>query len=101
VVDFKMIDCLSTGEVEKIAKNAVVRILEQYGMSDATSVTIISSSPTIDFEGRDALQIKFGLPPSILSNMSGRLANDITFEVNQDLLRAGDRRFSTIRYSSI
>jgi hypothetical protein len=96
-----MIDHLPTGEVEKIAKNAAIRILEQHGVGDANSVTIISSSPTVDFEGRAALEIKFGLPRSILSNMSGRLANDISFEVNQDLLRAGDRRFSTIRYSSM
>jgi hypothetical protein len=92
---------LPTGEVEKIARNAAVRVLEQYGVGEANSVTVISSATTIDFDGRDALQVRFGVPDSILSNMSGRLANDITFEVNQDLMKRGDRRFSTIRYSSI
>jgi hypothetical protein len=57
-------------------------------------------APSVDALDRDALEVTFFLTPGSSAKVTGDMAINTTFELNQKLQAAGEERFSITRYSS-
>jgi hypothetical protein len=66
----------------------------------STNVTSVSSSPTIDSLGHDALRITIVLKSGAESTISGEAALDTLVGITDQLRRAGEERLAIIEYAT-
>ena len=60
--------------------------------------TSVSSAPTLDSTGREALQITIYVDPFAARSITGEIAANTVFDMNKRLQDAGEERFSIVRY---
>jgi hypothetical protein len=87
---------LSDDQIIEIAKEAAAANLA----SGIWSGAIRNPVSIIDSLGRDGLSITIVLTPGSSSKVTGDMAVTLVFDLNQRLQRAGEDRFSIVRYSS-
>jgi hypothetical protein len=87
---------LSDDQIIEIAKEAAAANLA----SGIWSGAIRNPVSIIDSLGRDGLSITIVLTPGSSSKVTGDMAVNTVFDLNQRLQRAGEDRFSIVRYSS-
>jgi hypothetical protein len=83
---------LSDDRIIEIAKRVAAANLAQ------SWTRMVSAAATTDALGRDALEVTFGVTPG--SSVTGDMAVNTVFDLNQKLQEEGEERFSTVRYSS-
>lgn len=66
----------------------------------STNVTSVSSSPTIDLDGHEALRITIVIEPGAESRISGDAALDTLVGIQDRLRREGDERFAIVEYAT-
>ena len=66
----------------------------------STNVTSVSSSPTIDSLGHDALRITIVIKSGAESTISGDAALDTLVGITDQLRRAGEERLAIIEYAT-
>jgi len=66
----------------------------------STNVTSVSSSPTIDSLGQDALRITIVIKSGAESTISGDAALDTLVGIRDQLRRAGEERLAIIEYAT-
>jgi RecB family exonuclease len=66
----------------------------------SVNVTSVSSSPTIDSEGHDALRITIVLKSGSESRISGNAALGTLVGIRDRLRRAGEERLAIIEYAT-
>jgi hypothetical protein len=67
---------------------------------DSTSVTSVSSSPTVDLEGHDALRITIMIEPGAAARISGDAALDTLVGIKDRLRREGEDRLAIVYYAT-
>jgi len=85
--------------LEKETINAIAKTVATANLG-SQSLSSVTSAPTIDSLGRDAIQITIALTPGSSDAISGTAAVRTSAEINQKLQEAGEERFSIIRYST-
>ena len=83
---------LPDDRIIEIAKGVATANLAQFWTG-----TIIPAATT-DALGRDALEVTFGVTAG--SSVTGDMAVNTVFDLNQKLQEEGEERFSTVRYST-
>jgi hypothetical protein len=87
-----------------LSDDQIVEIAKQVAAANLTSGiwtgTIGRPIPITDSLGRDALSITIVLTPGSSSKVTGDMAVNTVFDLNQRLQTAGEERFSIVRYSS-
>ena len=66
----------------------------------STNVTSVSSSPTVDSQGNDALRITIVLKPGAESRISGDAALGALVGIRDRLRRAGEERLAIVEYAT-
>lgn len=66
----------------------------------ASNVTSVSSSPTIDSLGQDALRITIVIKPGAETKISGDAALDTLVGIRDQLRRAGEERLPIVDYAT-
>lgn len=83
---------LDKTKIDQIAQNIATANLT------TGSVKTVSSSPTVDSEGKDALLIKIVLTPGSSESIPGDAALNTLSKIQQNLQKEGDDRFPIIEY---
>jgi hypothetical protein len=65
-----------------------------------TNVTSVSSSPTIDSEGHDALRITIVIEPGAEAKIDGDAALDTLVGIKDGLRREGEERMAIVEYAT-
>ncbi|HEU5272278.1 MAG TPA: hypothetical protein VFU97_01350 [Xanthobacteraceae bacterium] len=63
-------------------------------------VTSVSSEPTIDSEGHDALRITIVLAPDSATSLSGDKVLDTLLQIRRNLQTAGESRFPIVEFAT-
>jgi hypothetical protein len=79
-------------QIDAIAKQVATATLS------AQNVKSVRSSQTLDSLGRDALQIVITFAPGFLSQVTGRAASTIIYELTKKLLETREERFPIVRW---
>jgi hypothetical protein len=66
----------------------------------STNVTSVSTSPTIDLDGNDALRITIVIEPGFESGLAGDAVLDTLVGIRDQLRRAGEERLAIIEYAT-
>jgi len=85
---------LDERKIEEIAKRVASANLT------STNVTSVSSSPTIDSLGQDALRITIVIKSGAESTISGDAALDTLVGIRDKLRLAGEERLAIIEYAT-
>lgn len=85
---------LKKQEIDQIAREAANTTLGQ------ANVAAVSSEPTIDSEGRDALRITIIVPDEAAPNISGDAALDTLVNLHHRLQQAGEERLAIVEYTT-
>jgi len=85
-----------------LSDDKIIEIAKQVAAENLASGTVgtIRSASIIDSLGRDALEITIVLTPGSSSAVTGDMAVNTVFDLNQRLQEAREERFSIVRYSS-
>jgi hypothetical protein len=66
----------------------------------AENVVRVESEPTVDFHGKEALDILIVITPALEENFNGDDLLDTLVQISDRLQRAGDDRFPIISYAT-
>ena len=66
----------------------------------STSFTSVSSSPTIDSGGHDAVRITIVIEPGSEAKISGEAALDTLVDIKSRLRREGEERLAIVEYAT-
>lgn len=83
---------LEKTKIDQIARNIATAKLT------SGSVKTVSTSSTLDSEGRDALLITIVLAPGSSGSIKGNAALDTLTEIQKNLKNEGEERFPIIEY---
>ena len=77
-------------------------IAQEVATANLTSanVTSVSSSPTIDMDGHDALRITIVIKPGSESKIKGDAALDTLVGIQKRLRRGGEERLAIVEYAT-
>jgi hypothetical protein len=66
----------------------------------AENVVRVASEPTVDFYGKDALDLLIVIAPGLADSFTGDDVLDTLVQISDHLQRAGDERFPIISYAT-
>ena len=79
--------------------NAIAQEVSRSHLGKKTVVRVLSQ-PTIDSQGKEALQITIVIEPKSVAKLSGEQVVDTLFDLQKRLPKEGEDRFPIIEYAT-
>mgnify|MGYP001015739730 CR=1 FL=1 len=85
-----------------LEQKKIIEIAQKAAVANLSSAAVHSvlSEPTVDSQGREALQITIVLTPDAVENIKGENVLKMLVEIQDKLQEAGDERFPIMRYAT-
>jgi len=85
---------LELSQIDEIAGKAASSILKKGGVSR------VSSKPTLDSDGKEALEVTVILNNDRSAEVTGDLALDTIVKIGRNLSQSGEERFPIVRFAT-